>query len=290
MNEPNRKKKRKPIFDRRKPIISTVIGQIFMVALTVAIIFPLYFMFSNSMKTRQDYLDDAIGLPTTPTAQNFIDAFQGKDFGQWFINSTILTVTASAITLIVAFIAAYAFAKMQFKGRNLLFRFTVPLMSVPPIAMIIPQFQLVAAANMTNTLYAVVLIYVGIMLPMTVYLFRNFIIGIPDSLLESAQIDGCTRWRAMWTIVMPLTLPAMITSTLVNLVWVWNELLIALVFLQDDTLRTLMVGVTLFKSRYTLNIPVIMAGLVIVTIPLLVIYILAQRRLVEGLLSGSLKE
>jgi len=261
-----------------------------MVLLTIAIIFPLYFMFSNSMKSRQDYLDDPIGFPTAPTAQNFIDAFQGKDFGQWFINSTILTVTASAITLIIAFIAAYAFAKMKFKGRNLLFRFTVPLMSVPPIAMIIPQFQLVAAANMTNTLYAVILIYVGIMLPMTIYLFRNFIISIPDSLLESAQIDGCSRWRAMWTIVMPLTMPAMITSTLVNLVWVWNELLIALVFLQSDSLRTLMVGVTLFKSRYTLNIPVIMAGLVIVTIPLLVIYVLAQKRLVEGLLSGSLKE
>jgi ABC-type glycerol-3-phosphate transport system permease component len=107
---------------------------------------------------------------------------------------------------------------------------------------------------------------------------------------EAAEIDGCSRFRALWRIVMPLTLPAMITSTLVNLVWAWNELLIALVFLQDNSLRTLMVGVTLFKSRYTLNIPVIMAGLAIVSIPLIIIYVFAQKKLVEGLLSGSIKE
>lgn len=192
--------------------------------------------------------------------------------------------------MLIAFFAAYAFAKLDFPGKKFLFRLIIPLMSVPPVAMIIPQFQMIKSLGLINSLASVILIYIGIMLPMTIYLYRNFMVTIPDSLLEAAQIDGCSRLRALWVIVMPLTLPAMITSTLVNLVWAWNELLIALVFLQDNSLRTLMVGVTLFKSRFTLNIPVIMAGLAIVSIPLIIIYVIAQKKLVEGLLSGSMKE
>ena len=271
-------------------LLSKILSQALMILITLMIVFPLYYMFSNALKTRADYLDSTLSLPMSPTLQNFVDAFQGKDFTRWFLNTTILTVAATVITLFIAFFAAYAFAKLKFPGKKVLFRLIIPLMSVPPVAMIIPQFQMIKTLGMINTLSSVILIYVGIMLPMTIYLYRNFMITIPDSLLEAAQIDGCSRFRSLWKIVMPLTLPAMITSTLVNLVWAWNELLIALVFLQDNSLRTLMVGVTLFKSRYTLNIPVIMAGLAIVSIPLIIIYIFAQKKLVEGLLSGSMKE
>jgi ABC-type glycerol-3-phosphate transport system permease component len=270
--------------------VSTVISQAFMAVTTIIIVFPLYFMFTNAFKSRADYLESALGLPSPVTLENIAAAFAGKDFLRWFYNSTVLTVFSTIITLFVAFMAGYAFAKMNFRGKNFLFKMIVPLMSVPPIAMIIPQFKLVNAVGLSQSLSAVILIYVGIMLPMTIYLYRNFMISIPDSLIEAAQIDGCSSWKTLWVIVMPLTIPAMITYTLVNLVWVWNELVIALVFLQDNALRTLMVGITLFKNRYTLNIPVIMAGLVIVTVPLLIVYIFAQRRLVEGLLSGSLKE
>ncbi len=113
---------------------------------------------------------------------------------------------------------------------------------------------------------------------------------VPDSLLEAAEIDGCSKRKALTKIMIPLSVPALITSSLVNLVWVWNELLISLVFLQKEELRTLMVGITLFKGRFTLNIPVIMAGLVIATVPIVLIYIFAQKYLVEGMLAGSVKE
>ncbi len=108
-------------------------------------------------------------------------------------------------------------------------------------------------------------------------------------MLEAAEIDGCSKRKALTKIMIPLS-PALITSSLVNLVWVWNELLISLVFLQKEELRTLMVGITLFKGRFTLNIPVIMAGLVIATVPIVLIYIFAQKYLVEGMLAGSVKE
>ena len=125
---------------------------------------------------------------------------------------------------------------------------------------------------------------------MTIYLMRNFMKTVPDSLLEAEEIDGCSKRKALTKIMIPLSVPALITSSLVNLVWVWNELLISLVFLQKEELRTLKVGITLFKGRFTLNIPVIMAGLVIATVPIVLIYIFAQKYLVEGMLAGSGKE
>ncbi|MCI6466698.1 MAG: carbohydrate ABC transporter permease [Faecalicatena sp.] len=267
-----------------------ITSQLLMISLVIVIIFPLYFMTVNSFKTHEEYVNNMIGIPKAFTMQNYIDAFQGKPFGQWFLNSLILTAAAAFFTGIVALLAGYAFAKMKFRGRELLFGMIVPLMSVPPVAMIIPQFRIIKIMGLVNTRISVILIYVGIMLPMTIYLMRNFMKTVPDSLLDAAKIDGCNSRKALLFVMVPLSVPALITSSLVNIVWVWNELLISLVFLQKESLRTLMVGITLFKGRFTLNIPVIMAGLVIATVPIVIIYIFAQKYLVEGMLAGSVKE
>lgn len=267
-----------------------IIPQILMILLVVVILFPLYFMSVNSFKTHEEYVNNMIGLPQAFTVQNYVEAFEGKPFGQWFLNSMLLTIAAVLVTGILALLAGYAFAKMKFKGQKALFHVIVPLMSVPPVVMIIPQFQIIKIFGLVNTRVSVIIIYVGIMLPMTIYLMRNFMKTVPDSLLDAAKIDGCGRLKALTAIMMPLSIPALITSSLVNIVWVWNELLISLVFLQREELRTLMVGITLFKGRFTLDIPVIMAGLVIATVPIVVIYIFAQKYLVEGMLAGSVKE
>lgn len=267
-----------------------IVSQLLMILLVIVIIFPLYFMTVNSFKPHEEYVNNMIGIPRAFTIQNYVEAFQGKPFGQWFMNSLILTVAAVLLTGIIALLSGYAFAKMKFKGRELLFGMIVPLMSVPPVAMIIPQFRIIKIMGLVNTRVSVILIYVGIMLPMTIYLMRNFMKTVPDSLLDAARIDGCNSRKALFFIMIPLSVPALITSSLVNIVWVWNELLISLVFLQKESLRTLMVGITLFKGRFTLNIPVVMAGLVIATVPIIIIYIFAQKYLVEGMLAGSVKE
>lgn len=274
---------------RRKPGERQFGSQVIMIFTSFMILFPLYFMLVNAFKTRDQYLFDPLGLPAPFTLQNFYDAFAGKDFLSWFANSIILSVSTVIITGIIALLAAYAFAKMEFPGRNLLFRMIIPMMSVSPVAMLIPLFRLISGMGMVNTLTSVILIYVGICLPLTVYMMRNFLLSVPNSLLEAARIDGCSRFGILVKIVMPLSIPSIITSGLVNLVWAWNELLIALVFLQKESLRTLVVGTTIFKSRYSLNVPVIMAGLVVVTIPMVIVYILGQKKLVQGLMAGAVK-
>ena len=256
------------------------------------VLFPFYWMILTSVKSYSQY--NAERKPAfftlSPTLQNYVDAFAGKDFLLWFANSLILSLGAVALTMIVGLFAGYAFAKMKFRGRDALFSLIIPLMSVPPVAMLIPLFRTVVKLGMVNTLGSVIFIYCGLCLPMTVYMIRNFLLSVPDAILEAARIDGCSRFRSLFSIVLPLSVPAIITSGLVNLVWAWNELMVALVFLQKEHLRTLIVGTTIFKSRYSLNVPVIMAGLVVVTLPMIIVYIFGQKKLVQGLMSGAVKE
>ena len=181
-----------------------IVPQILMILLVIVIIFPLYFMTVNSFKTHEEYVNNMIGMPQAFTVQNYVEAFEGKPFGQWFLNSMLLTVVSVLATGVFALLAGYAFAKMQFKGRKVLFNMIVPLMSVPPVVMIIPQFQIIKIFGLVNTRVSVILIYVGIMLPMTIYLMRNFMKTVPDSLLDAAKIDGCGRMKALTAIMMPL--------------------------------------------------------------------------------------
>lgn len=261
-----------------------------MVITAVLVIFPLYFMLANSFKTSTEFLRNPVGFPLSPTFGTFVDALKGKSFSQWFYNSVFLTAVSIGITTIVSGLAAFAFAKMDFRARSFLFNTMIPLMAIPPIVMLIPLFKITSIMHLLNTRLSVVLIYTGIMVPFTTYMFRNFFISIPNSLTEAAIIDGASHFQTFTSIILPLSIPAIITACVVNVVWVWNELLVALVFLQKESLRTVIVGITVFKQRYTLNVPVIMAGLTIVTVPMIVFYILGQRYLVRGLLAGAIKE
>lgn len=273
-----------------KPSINKSITQILMLVISLIILFPMYFMFINSFKARPDFIKNPIGLPSQFTMQSFIDAFTGKNFISWFGNSIFLTVASIFITTLFSCMAAFAFARMDFKGNKTIFNMMVPLMSIPPIIMLIPLYKIMAVLNLVNTRASVILIYSGIMVPFTIFLLKNFFANVPKSLSEASFIDGATQLQTFLMIIIPLSKSALITAGIVNSVWVWNELLIALVFLQDEGMRTITVGITLFKSRYALNVPVIMAGLSIVTIPMLFVYIFGQRYLVQGLLSGAVKE
>ena len=178
----------------KKSIARNTLTQIIMIFTSVMIIFPLYFMSINSFKTREQYLTDPVGLPRPFTLQNYVDAFAEKDFLLWFANSLILSLGAVALTMIIGLFAGYAFAKMKFKGRDALFSLIIPLMSVPPVAMLIPLFRTVVKLGMVNTLGSVIFIYCGLCLPMTVYMIRNFLLSVPDAILEAARIDGCSRF------------------------------------------------------------------------------------------------
>jgi ABC-type glycerol-3-phosphate transport system permease component len=265
------------------------IRQIWMVLATVVVLFPIYFMIVSSFKTQAEYIVNKWGLPQVLLLDNFVTALAGTEFFRRFANSTILMVGAVVLSSVIACLAAFAFARMRFAGKRFLFNLILSLMVVPPVVMVVPLFVSMVRWGMINTYQGTILIYTGLLLPFSIYMMTNFFQTIPHEIIEAARMDGCSTLGVFWQIMMPLAAPAVITMVVVNALWVWNELLIALVFLQKDELKTLMVGISALRSRNYVNIPATMAGLAIATIPIVIIYLLGQRYFIRGLTSGAVK-
>jgi ABC-type glycerol-3-phosphate transport system permease component len=263
--------------------------QIPAVAATLLVLFPIYFMVVTSFKTQAEYIANKWGLPHALLLENFDTALAGGMIFVRFANSAILTVGSVAISLIIACLAAFAFARMSFPGKRALFNLTLALMVVPPVVMVVPMFVTMVRLQLVNTYQGTILIYTGLLLPFSIYLMTNFFQTIPHEIIEAARMDGCSSLAVFWRIMFPLAAPAVITLIVVNALWVWNELLIALVFMQKDELKTLMVGISALRSRNYVNIPATMAGLTIATIPIVILYMFGQRYFMRGMTSGAVK-
>ena len=259
-----------------------------LVAVTFAALFPVYVMLTAAFKTQHDFLAHPWTPSVHPTLAGFRSALNDQ-FPTWFANSVILTAASVAATLAIASFAAWGFARWSFRGRDALLSLLVSLMVVPPVVLLVPLFVFGADLGWISTFRLVILIYVGLMLPFSVFMLTSFFRTIPPSMIEAATVDGASSFTVFRRIVIPLSAAPLATLAVVNLLWVWNELLIALVFLQDDSKKTLMVGITGFQSRYSLNVPAIMAGLTLATLPIVTLYLFGQRFFVRGLVSGAAK-
>ncbi len=251
-------------------------------------LFPIYVMLTAAFKTQRGFLDSPFSPPWHPSLAGFRSALSDQ-FPRWLANSVILTGASVAATLVLASLAAWGFSRWRFRGREALLAGLVSLMVVPPVVLLVPLFVFGARLGWISTFRLVILIYVGLMLPFSIFMLTSFFRTIPASLIEAATIDGAGSWNVFRRILLPLSAAPIATLGVVNLLWVWNELLIALVFLQDDSKKTLMVGITGYQSRYNLNVPAIMAGLTLATLPIVTIYLFGQRYFVRGLVSGAVK-
>lgn len=266
-----------------------LIRQAPLVFLVLLALFPPYFMIITAFKSTKEYTSNKFGFPVSVTFENFNRVFGEGTFLVWFKNSMILTVGSVFISLVLATLAAFAIAKFVFPGRELINKMMISLMVMPPVVMVIPLFKMMAKVGLINSYSGVIVLYTGMILPFSIYLLTNFFHAVSNEILESAQMDGCNLLQLLVKIILPMSLPAFATLLIVNSLWVWNEILISVIFLQEDTMKTLMVGLTVFKSKYTLDIPVTMAGLIISTLPIALLYLFGQKSFIEGLTAGATK-
>jgi ABC-type glycerol-3-phosphate transport system permease component len=280
---------RRPLARSISRFAGRALRQAVLVVAAVLALYPVYFMAATALKSRSDYLEDKWGFPWPLSWGNFTEAVGGGDFARWLTNSVTFTIGSVVLSTAIAALAAFAIARMRFFGRDALLTVSVALMVVPPVVMIIPLFVLFTQLELVSTYHGVILIYAGLITPFSVYMLTNFFRSIPRELVESALTDGASHLRILLQIVLPLSIPALVTLILVNSLFVWNELLIALVFLPEDELKTLMVGLTVFRSRYNLDVPVTMAGMVVASIPMILLYVFGQRFFVRGLTAGAVK-
>jgi ABC-type glycerol-3-phosphate transport system permease component len=257
---------------------------------TLTVIGSLYFLIVTSLKYKRDYILNKTGIPSVFTLSNFIEVMSKQLFLRWFLNSVIITCFAILIGSIISILMSYGFSRFNFKFRDTFYAFVSSLMVIPPIVLLSSIYEIQAKLNLINTYYGVILVYVGWIVPFWVYFLTKFFSMVDKSIIDSARIDGCTDFRILWNIVLPLSKSSVITLTTASTLWVWGELLIALVFLQRNNLKTLMVGLTSFQGIYVINVPAIFAGLIIATIPMIIFYIFGQRFFIKSVMAGAVKE
>ena len=256
---------------------------------TLVAIVPLYFMVSTSFKTEVQYAVSQLSFPSSPTLLNYREILGNPMFLTWIRNSFLLTVFSVSIGITISALAAYALACMDFPGRQIAFIGFVAMLGAPAVTIAIPLFRVMVETKLINTLQGAVVAYVGLMIPYTTYFLAGFFRRLPRSLFEAAQLDGADHFTMFRKIALPLSRPGVITLAIVNTLWVWNELLIAIIFLQRNDQRTLMAGLTLFQGEFASNVPAIMAGLTIAALPMFVLYVTGVRYFLSGFLAGSEK-
>jgi len=178
---------------------------------------------------------------------------------------------------------------MEFRGRDTIFAISTSLMAVPPVVMIVPLFVLYTQLGLISTFSGAIVIYAGLITPFSVYLLTTFFRTVPQELFDAAVIDGANHHQILRHVVVPLSVPALLTLVVVNALFVWNDLLIAVIFLQEDGKRTLMAGISVFQGRYNNQIPLAMAGMVVASAPMVILYITFQRHFIRGLMAGAIK-
>ena len=261
---------------------------VLLVAAFLALV-PTLFMIMTALKSEEEYAIDKMGLPSMPVIENFRAVLADSPFLSWMANSVIMVVGAVLLSTVISCLAAYAIACMEFRGRETLLALSTSLMAVPPVVMIVPLFVLYTQLGLISTYQGTIVIYAGLITPFSVYLLATFFRTVPKELFEAARIDGAGHFLILRKIVLPLSLPAIMTLVVVNSLYVWNDLLIAIIFLQDDAKRTLMAGISVFQGRYNNQVPLTMAGMVIASAPMLILYIAFQKHFIRGLMAGAIK-
>ena len=260
-----------------------------LVVATLIALTPTVFMILTALKSDAEYTFNKVGFPQELVLDHFHSVLFESDFVAWMGNSLILAAGAVALSTVVSCLGAYAIARMEFRGRGLLFSISTSLMAIPPVVMIVPLFVLYTQLSLISTYQGAIVIYAGLITPFSVYLLTSFFRTMPRELFEAARIDGAGDLLILLKIVIPLSLPALLTLVVVNALYVWNDLLIAIIFLQDDAKRTLMAGISVFQGRYNDQIPLTMAGMAFASAPMIILYIAFQKHYIQGLMAGSLK-
>ncbi len=270
-------------------ILITVLKLIPLVGFSLAAAFPVYYMVVTSFKTRLDWLANQFALPTHISFDNFVLAANTGNMLVWARNSLIVTSLSVVISTFLAVMAAFSVARMRFKGRQFYLNSMISLMVIPPAVLIVPLFNMMVKIGILNTYASVIFIYTGLLLPFSIFLLVSFFRGLPVELFDAASIDGCSSFGTLMRIVIPLSAPALVTLVVVNTLWVWNELLIALIFLQSNDLKTLMPGIAQFKGRFNDNEPLVLTGAFLSSLPMIVLYLAGQRFFVRGMVAGAVK-
>jgi multiple sugar transport system permease protein len=273
----------------RTPILK--VGHWILIGLVVAwSLAPYAWTLFTSFKTERElYQFPVTYWPHRPTIINYVQVFTQNPFGRFLLNSTVVTVTSTVLCLSIASLAAYAFARLTFRGREVLLVGLLVVAMIPLITVIVPLYILVRNLGLLNSYTGLIAPYITYSLPVAIFILTAFFREIPHELEEAALIDGCTRLNTLWRIIAPLASPGLITAGIIVFVYTWNEFLVALTLTSTTDVRTITVGIALYRGEFTFPWGVISAAVMLATIPIMTLILLGQRLVIRGLTAGAVK-
>jgi raffinose/stachyose/melibiose transport system permease protein len=257
--------------------------------LALSTIFPIVFMLTAALRTQDDWAVSKLGWPTLWSLVNFEHAWVDGHLSQYFVNSVIVTAGTVVLTVVVACLAGYSFGKVSWRARTSVYYFTLAWMALPPLLLMVPIYIEMSALGLINTYWSVILLYAALNTPFNVYLMTAFFRAVPDELLEAARVDGASVHAIFRRVAVPLALPAIATLVIFTALYAWNEFVFALLLLQRDDVRTVTVGVLQIQGRFFYDYPGLMAGMLIISLPVVGVYLIFQRYLVQAISAGALK-
>jgi ABC-type glycerol-3-phosphate transport system permease component len=267
-------------------IVGVLSRHAFLIVISLAALYPLYFIVATAIRSNAAYQLDPTGFPSHPTLESLRSMILHQPLPRWMWNSFLVTLSSVAVSTLIALLASYAAVFGRFYGHKVFLSTNVALMVVPPVTLLVPMFVFMVDTGLVNHLQSVIVFYTGLLVPFAVFFLSNFFRTVPLELVEAASSEGAGPFTVLRRIVLPLSGAATFTLVVVQAIWVWNELLIALVFLQNESSRTLMAGLTQFQGRFATNEPLVLAGALISILPVVVLYLSGQRFFVRGLTAG----
>ena len=253
-------------------------------------LFPALWILLTSFKTEAELTQKPITwLPHAATLRNYVQAFSDQPLLTFLFNSFMVALLSTALTLLVSVLAAYALARLNLRFRGLIMSVIIAVSTFPLVTLLVPLFETMRALNLLNSWTALILPYTVLSLPVCTLVLTSFFEGIPRDLENAAMIDGCTRFGALFRVVVPLSAPGVFTAGILAFVNAWDEFLLALSFNSNPALRTLPVGIQLYQGEFAFPWPVISAALVVGIVPVAILIVIFQERVVSGLTAGGIK-
>jgi len=274
----------------RKNLLSKSLTYLLLLAGTVIVLLPFWYMLITSLKPQAFIFELPPRLwPSEISLINYQKALQTDQFGLYFMNSLFVAVVTTASTLLVSSLMAYAFARLKFRGKEFLFYFLLSGMMVPPVMLIIPQFIVAKFLDLPDKFLGLILVYITMNLSMQTFLLRGYFEGLPKEIEEAALVDGASRWKIFWKIVMPLSRPGLAVVTIFTFLFAWEEFPWANVAIKETTKRTLPIAIALFQSQHLTEWGQVFAASIMGIIPVVIVFAVFQKHFIRGISTSGIK-
>ncbi len=270
----------------KKVTINTLI-HLFLITVSVSCVFPLLWMVSSSLKTQQTIFSDTALIPKTFHFANYYQAWMQGGFGRYFLNSIFYTVSVVIGIIIISSMAAYAFSRFRFPGRNILFILFMAAMMIPIPGSFVALYILLNKLHLRNTPIGYILCMINVGLSTSIFLLKTFFDKMPKELEDAARIDGCSKLGMWYHVALPLAKPVLAVVVVFNALNVWNEYILALIIFYSKRFMPLQVALQTFQGEFVTNYPLLMAGLTITALPIIIVYLLMQKYIVKGVTQGA---